>query len=103
MATTPENPHKQIILALIKDDIVNTNLISGLRDLGLDAGDYMLHIPEAIIQLMGFEDSERTDQVYDAYFDLIQQITPRPADQLKLALDQSAEQIYKTLYQFKFP
>lgn len=96
-----ENPHKPIILSLIKDDIVNTNLISGLRELGIDSGDYLLHIPEAILHLMGFEDGSDTDKIYDAYFDLIQGITPKNADELKTAIQENAEMIYEKLFLLK--
>lgn len=92
-----KNPHKPIILALIKDDIVNTNLISGLRELGMDAGDYLLHIPEAVIQLMGFEDGPHTDKIYDAYFNLVHEMTPRSAIELKTVLDENAEKVYEAM------
>ena len=98
-----ENSHKPIILSLIKDDIVNTNLISGLRELGIDSGDYLLHIPEAILQLMGFEDGPDTDEIYDAYFDLIQHITPKSPNELRAIADENAEMIYKVLLAFKNP
>lgn len=61
---------KKFILSLIKDDLINTKLILGLRDINLNADDYTLHLSETIFSLMGIENSTENDAVFDRYFDL---------------------------------
>lgn len=62
---------KQLILSLIKDDLVNNKLVSGLTDLGLCAGDYHLNLSETILNLLGLETED--DAIHDLYFNLTQQ------------------------------
>lgn len=48
---------KEIIVSLIKDDLIYTRLVYGLENLGLNADNYSLHLNETIFQLVGI----RTD------------------------------------------
>ncbi len=65
-----ENPNKDLIVSLIKDDLINNKLVSGLTDLGLCAGDYHLNLSETILNLIGLETED--DAVHDLYFNLTQ-------------------------------
>lgn len=47
-------PDKHIIISLIKDDLTNYRLVSGLEALGLDSDCYSLCLGETIFKLMGF-------------------------------------------------
>lgn len=97
-----ENPHKRIILSLIKDDIVNANLLNGLHELGINAGDhYSLHISESVLSLMGFEEGPQTDPVFDLYFELIGEITPCNPQALVETLDVKAQEIYSKVLSLK--
>ena len=35
---------KELIISLIKDDLVNNKLLNGLMAIGLDPGNYFLHL-----------------------------------------------------------
>ena len=61
----------ELILSLIKDDLINNKLINGLNTLGLSAGDYHLHLSETIMNLIGLD--TENDAIHDLYFNLTQQ------------------------------
>jgi hypothetical protein len=61
----------ELILSLIKDNLINNKLISGLNTLGLSAGDYHLHLSETILNLIGLD--TENDAIHDLYFNLTQQ------------------------------
>lgn len=61
---------KYIVLSLIKDDIINFKLVFSLNEIGLNAGNYFLHLSEVIFSLIGYSDEERTDELYEKYHEL---------------------------------
>jgi len=61
---------KQLILSLIKDDLINTKLVHGLIDVGLNAENYFLCLGETIFKLMGFEDNEEREILFERYIQL---------------------------------
>ena len=61
----------ELILSLIKDDLINNKLINGLNTLALSAGDYHLHLSETILNLIGLD--TENDAIHDLYFNLTQQ------------------------------
>jgi hypothetical protein len=65
-----ETNNKQLIISLIKDDLINTKLISGLENLGIDAGLYLLGISDAIFVLMGIDNDEQGEELFEYYLDL---------------------------------
>ena len=54
---------KELIISLIKDDLTNIRLISGLETLGLDSGKYYLSLSEIIFSIMGISD----ENIYKKY------------------------------------
>ncbi len=60
---------KELILSLIKDDLINKKLVNGLNGMGLTAENYFLHLSETVFQLMGFDDSQ-ANEVFDRYMEL---------------------------------
>ena len=56
---------KDLILRLIRDDLVHYRLVTGLNDLGLHAHDYHLHLADTIFDLMGFEAGRLRDLVFE--------------------------------------
>ena len=60
-----------LIISLIKDDLTNNKLVSGLTDLGLCAGDYHLQLSETILTMIGLDTED--DSIHDLYFQLTQQ------------------------------
>ena len=59
---------KQLIISLIKDDLTNIRLVSGLSKLGLDSGNDYLHLSQTFFTLMGFKENAQTDKLHKEYF-----------------------------------
>jgi hypothetical protein len=59
---------KELVISLIKDNLINLKLISGLNHLGLIADDYYLHLGNTIFKLMGFEASAQSDLIFETVF-----------------------------------
>ena len=92
------NQKKQkLILSLIKDNLINTKLVNGLNAMGLDASSYSLHLSETIFELMGFEDSKRSDQVFEYYLELVEKVNDINIAQSHDALDLLTTEIYGEL------
>ena len=62
--------NKQLILSLIKDDLINAKLISGLENLGIDAELYLLGISDSIFVLMGIDNSKNGEKLFEYYLEL---------------------------------
>jgi hypothetical protein len=61
---------KTLVISLIKDDLINSKLLNGLNEMGLNADNYFLHLSETIFNLMGFDDNEESEQVFERYLEL---------------------------------
>jgi hypothetical protein len=88
---------KELILSLIKDDLINTKLVHGLNETGLNAEHYYLHLGETIFKLMGFKDNEVTEEVFRYYMQ-----TTKKAKYLDISvshkpMEEFALQIYREL------
>jgi hypothetical protein len=59
---------KPLILSLIRDNLINIKLVTGLNALGLDASHYSLFLGETIFALMGLDQKEYSDKVYEKIF-----------------------------------
>jgi hypothetical protein len=59
---------QELILALIRDNLINMKLVSGLNALGLIADDYYLNLGDTVFKLMGFEASEKSDLIFENVF-----------------------------------
>ncbi|MBI2271096.1 MAG: hypothetical protein HYU69_12190 [Bacteroidetes bacterium] len=89
---------KKIILSLIKDDLTNTKLVSGLNALGLNADDYNLYLGEKILSMMGFEESEQSEMVYEKiYLAMGEKVKEIDITESKEKLNELAEEIYDEL------
>ncbi len=58
---------KELVISLIKDDLTNIRLVHGLDILGLDSGNYYLHLSETIFKLIGIT-ADDTD-FFEEYMD----------------------------------
>ncbi len=88
---------EQLILRLIKDDLINTRLINGLNELGLNAENYFSHLSSTIFKLMGFEDNAATEVVYERYLELTKAVKYISINESQKALDEMAFSIYQEL------
>lgn len=86
-----------LILALIKDDLINTKLVNALITIGIDASDYNLHLCETIFELMEFEESLENDPIVEHYFDLTALSKNVDFVAEPKSLDKLAEKIYRYL------
>lgn len=88
---------KELIISLIKDDLVNDKLVNGLIDIGLNPGDYFLHLSETIFKLMGFEDNMMTDEIFNHYLRLSQKAKHIDISNSNGQLEALANEIYNEL------
>jgi hypothetical protein len=58
---------KDLIIRLIKDDIINTKLVNGLDKLGLFSDDYILNLGDTVFRLFGFP--EEDEESFEFYMD----------------------------------
>ncbi|MCW3105135.1 MAG: hypothetical protein JWO09_3575 [Bacteroidetes bacterium] len=86
---------KKLILSLIKDSLINTKLINGLNNLGLDSDQYSLHLGDTIFGLLGFE-NERAE-VYERFMKLSLKVNKIDISKNDTALDGLALEIYNEL------
>lgn len=64
---TPNLTKKELILALIKADMRNVKLIHGLESAGALVEHFYTDLSVVILKLIGFEEAERTDALYELY------------------------------------
>jgi hypothetical protein len=60
---------KRLIINLIKEDLKTTHLISGLSNLGLEAGKYSPNLGHTIIDLMSFQEEDLNEKLHKTYSD----------------------------------
>ncbi|HVD99982.1 MAG TPA: hypothetical protein VNB90_17365 [Cytophagaceae bacterium] len=88
---------KQLILSLIKDDLINCKLVNSLNDIGLSADDYLLHLSETVFKLMGFKASKETEVIYEYYMDLTERAKLIDISRSRQRFDELALEIYNEL------
>jgi hypothetical protein len=89
--------NKELILSLIKDDLINTKLVHGLNEAGLNAEHYFLHLGETIFKLMGFEDNVETEELFRHYMRLTEKAKYLDISGSHKPMDELAAGIYKEL------
>lgn len=93
-----EMDKKELILSLIRDNLINTKLTAGLNNLGLIADDYTLHLGDTIFKLMGFPPSEQSDLIFETVFmGNSEKITQIAISGSKDELDLLSMEIYREL------
>jgi hypothetical protein len=93
-----EKKRKQLILSLIKDDLINSKLVNSLTDMGLDGADsYLLHLSSTIFKLIGFDESKETDSIFEYYLELTLRAKHIPIFNSRAQFDELALEIYNEL------
>jgi len=87
--------NKPLILSLIKDDLINTKLVSALDALGLDAGNYYLYLNLTIFNLMGIRKNK--DELFDKYHKMCDEVIQGNIFKNSNYLDNQAKEIYAKL------
>ncbi len=85
---------KELLVSLIKDDLINIRLVIGLEKIGLDALKYHLYLSETVFKLMGFGSSEIEEDVYDHYISRTKQVSQIEIFESPEQLDTLALDIY---------
>jgi hypothetical protein len=88
---------EKLILSLIKDDLINIKLISSLQKIGLYSDCYYLHLSTTIFELMGFEDNEEADKMYERYVKLTEKVMDNDITESNKPIEELAKEIYKAL------
>lgn len=84
----------KLIISLIKDDLINTKLVNGLIDLGLDAGAYYLHLDNTIFKLVGYANDSYSEEIYQQYRDLAASAKHIDISQNNVGLDSLAMELF---------
>lgn len=59
---------KDLIINLIKDELVHTKLLDGFSGIGFDMSEYHLNLNEAVFFIAGFRSSQITSELKEWYF-----------------------------------
>ena len=88
---------EKLILSLIKDDLINTNLICNLRKIGLHSDCYYLNLSSTVFELMGFKSSVETDEVFNKYVEMAEEGSKVDITETNKMLEELALGIYEEL------
>jgi hypothetical protein len=94
---------KALILALIKDDLINSKLIYGLSSIGINATNYHLYLSTTIFNLMGFKDDHYRGEVFALYLELSKKAMQINISERPIAFDALALEIFQMLHEKNFP
>ncbi|MCE3295815.1 MAG: hypothetical protein K0R65_1529 [Crocinitomicaceae bacterium] len=62
------------IITLIESDIIISKLVLTLDSIHIDADKYNTDISIVVLAQMGYKEQNRTDDLYEEYFNLIRQV-----------------------------
>jgi hypothetical protein len=89
--------NEELIVSLIKDDLINSKLVNALNDIGLNASNYHLYLGKTVFKLMGFKDDAYSDEVFQIYFKLSKRVRHIDITKSRGSLDNLALHIYRAL------
>lgn len=87
--------NQQLVLSLIKEDLINTKLISNLNDIGIDAENYNLNLRIIIMRMMGLQ--HVNDETHEKYSEFTHQSKDIKFTESAKLLDPLAYEIYNFL------
>ena len=89
---------KQMILMLLRDDIVNTKLVDSLCDLGFHAEVYYLNTSSVVFKLLEIDiDNPKNEQIYKEYIELRSKSIYAHTYKKQCSFDNIAMDLYKLL------
>lgn len=89
----------KLIISLIKDDLINSKLVNGLIDLGINADAYFLHLDSTIFKMVGYSDDDYSEEIYEKYRDLAANAKHIDITRSNAGLDILAIEMYQFLKQ----
>lgn len=90
----PQKSNKNLILSLIKDDLINSKLVNGLNELGLDASKYFINSSDTVFILMGFKNHEFEEEIFQYYLELTAKAKDIDISESNEPLDELCLEIY---------
>lgn len=84
---------KKQVLILIESDILNSKLVFTLNNIGVDASDYLIDIPDVVFKLMGIKKEKQTEELFKKYYALV-----RKVEHLELKTKDEKERLSKEIY-----
>lgn len=90
---------KELILRLIKDDLINTCLIDSFETIGFYSDDYRLHLSDTLFKVMEIDDAN--DELFESYLEKTSEVADLTIIKDKKILEKRAEQVYSFLMQNK--
>lgn len=97
MNTTHAFTQKELILSLLEADLRNAKLIHGLNAAGAVVSDFYTDLCTTIFKLLDFPANELRNELYDIYFDLIDDFSKKPNNDFLKNLREMALEIYCAL------
>lgn len=88
---------KNLILSLIKDDLIHVKLIYSFEKLGFYSDCYCLHLSSTVFELMGFKSSKESDEVFDRYLELSEKVVDIDITESNESMEKLALEIYDEL------
>jgi|SRR5882757_8409095 len=88
---------EQLIISLIKYDLINTKLVNGLSQLGLNADAYYLHLGSTVLNLMGFAQRTKREAMFNRYMALTARANEIDISQSNKPMDVLALEVYAAL------
>jgi hypothetical protein len=86
---------KELVIQLIKDNLINNRLIKGLNDLGFHSNDYHLHLSDIIFKLIGIDDEQ--EELFEKYLEWCAQPMQSNIFKSEGLLNEYANKIYEYL------
>ncbi|HLP11164.1 MAG TPA: hypothetical protein VK177_04470 [Flavobacteriales bacterium] len=93
----PKITQEKLLIALIKDDLINNRLIYGLEALDFDALHYCLHLSETIFAILGIEEKAGEERIGEYYHNATRKAAKINIKDSNRALEPIANEIYKEL------
>lgn len=88
---------KSLILSLIKDDLINSKLVNGLNELGLDASKFFINSSDTVFKLMEFQNHEFEEEIFQFYLELTAKAKYVDISESNESLDELCLEIYNAL------
>lgn len=92
---------KELILSLIKADLRSVKLVQGLEKAGALVEYFHSDLSITILKLIGFEQSERTDELYTFYDTTIDKLVDCDVDAFVAQLNYLAVDFYNELLEVR--
>lgn len=86
---------QKLITTLLKDHLIYTRLLSGLKDLGFESDNNNLHLSELIFELLEIDDAQ--DELFEAYLEWCARIKEMDILKDSHLLETYANEIYSFL------